>query len=513
MNTGYSYVSSIVLRHSDRIDYSTHSLLLSSPLVSPECTGSICLAYGLESCQCIAGPEDPPTKSCELCCKLPGEDQPCLSSFTWNSAPYDIPDMLSKPGTPCNDYNGYCDIFQKCREVDPSGPLATLRRLLLSDASLANFQRWIIDRWFTIALIILFLLSILCVVTRLLSKRRIPRIKILPTSQETREIARREEFLSKDDATSNVTRIRSMNISHIKKRIVEAMKSIVSPRGKRNDEESLRASTCISRILCLLEKDATRAVDRSEKQSLNEIEEVEGKRRRSRSEKKREKRRKEMEEEELKKKENRRTLVPRVECQEKGRNLGRWRRISFLLSGRTIPSNLTISEEKITTNSYNVESGVRKNSTNYQSEPLVVPDTPDTPIDTVEGRMQTSDLTPIRTHYSLSLSILYLKYAITVTSQLTTCCTIYRKGYQHKNDSRNEKSPNSIHRIVSTFDTGNERMNTFNCFVFVFALAANSLTNAYDYECNVPLLDRAHLTATTFLPERGPNNARLNGMI
>ncbi|KAL2746450.1 disintegrin and metalloproteinase domain-containing protein 10-like [Vespula maculifrons] len=358
-----------------------------------ECTGSICLAYGLESCQCIAGPEDPPTKSCELCCKLPGEDQPCLSSFTWNSAPYDIPDMLSKPGTPCNDYNGYCDIFQKCREVDPSGPLATLRRLLLSDASLANFQRWIIDRWFTIALIILFLLSILCVVTRLLSKRRIPRIKILPTSQETREIAR-EEFLSKDDATSNVTRIRSMNISHIKKRIVEAMKSIVSPRGKRNDEESLRASTCISRILCLLEKDATRAVDRSEKQSLNEIEEVEGKRRRSRSEKKREKRRKEMEEEELKKKENRRTLVPRVECQEKkGRNLGRWRRISFLLSRRTIPSNLTISEEKITTNSYNVESGVRKNSTNYQSEPLVVPDTPDTPIDTVEGRMQTSDLT------------------------------------------------------------------------------------------------------------------------
>lgn len=43
-----------------------------------ECTGSICLAYGLESCQCIAGPVDPPTKSCELCCKLPGEDQPCL---------------------------------------------------------------------------------------------------------------------------------------------------------------------------------------------------------------------------------------------------------------------------------------------------------------------------------------------------------------------------------------------------------------------------------------------------
>ncbi|KAI4491404.1 hypothetical protein M0804_002796 [Polistes exclamans] len=359
-----------------------------------ECTGSICLAYGLESCQCIAGPEDPPTKSCELCCKLPGEDQPCLSSFAWNSAPYDIPDMLSKPGTPCNDYNGYCDVFQRCREVDPSGPLATLRRLLLSDASLANFQRWITDRWYIVALMILFLLCILCVVTRLLSKRRVPLMKILPIGQEIREdVARKDESLSKEHVTSNDGRIQSMNISDIKKRIVEAMKSIVSPRGKRNDEESLRASTCISRILRLLEKDGTRAVDRSEKQSLNEIEEVEGKRRRSRSEKRREKRRKEMEKEELEKKENKRTLLSRVECQEGERNLGRWRRISFILSGRTIPTNLTSIEDKMTTNSYDIERKVCQNSMNYQSESLVVPDTPDTPIDMVEGRIQTSDLT------------------------------------------------------------------------------------------------------------------------
>lgn len=39
------------------------------------------------------------------------------SSFDWNSPEYNIPDMFSKPGTPCNDYNGYCDVFQKCREV------------------------------------------------------------------------------------------------------------------------------------------------------------------------------------------------------------------------------------------------------------------------------------------------------------------------------------------------------------------------------------------------------------
>ena len=102
--------------------------------------GSICLAYGLESCQCHQGPDDSATKSCELCCKKEGEGQPCLSSFELNEAPFDVPDMFSKPGTPCNNYQGYCDVFQKCREVDPSGPLATLRKLLLSEQSIGKFS-------------------------------------------------------------------------------------------------------------------------------------------------------------------------------------------------------------------------------------------------------------------------------------------------------------------------------------------------------------------------------------
>ncbi|XP_075149714.1 kuzbanian-like isoform X2 [Haematobia irritans] len=117
-----------------------------------ECTGSICLAYGLESCQCIPGPKDDKIKSCELCCKLPGEDNPCRSSFEWNEPPFDVPDMYAKPGTPCNDYNGYCDVFQKCREVDPSGPLATLRKLLLSEESIATFKKWMQHNWYTVAL-------------------------------------------------------------------------------------------------------------------------------------------------------------------------------------------------------------------------------------------------------------------------------------------------------------------------------------------------------------------------
>ncbi|XP_053638432.2 uncharacterized protein Kul isoform X2 [Cherax quadricarinatus] len=135
-----------------------------------ECSGSICLAYGLESCQCERNLGDPITKSCELCCKLPGENQLCLSSFEWNVPPYDIPDMYAKAGTPCNNYKGYCDVFNKCREVDPSGPLATLRGLLLSDESLANLQRWIVEHWYAVLFVILAIMVLLVVIIKVFGK-------------------------------------------------------------------------------------------------------------------------------------------------------------------------------------------------------------------------------------------------------------------------------------------------------------------------------------------------------
>jgi len=136
-----------------------------------ECTGSICIAYGLQSCQCLVGPADPPTKACELCCKLPGDDQPCVSSFEWNTTPYDVPDMHFKAGTPCNNYNGYCDVFQRCREVDPSGPLATLRRLLLSDESIASLKKWVVDHWYGVLFIVAAFIAIIVAVARVFGKR------------------------------------------------------------------------------------------------------------------------------------------------------------------------------------------------------------------------------------------------------------------------------------------------------------------------------------------------------
>ena len=34
-------------------------------------------------------------------------------------------------GSPCNNYQGYCDVFKRCRGVDAEGPLSRLNKTLL----------------------------------------------------------------------------------------------------------------------------------------------------------------------------------------------------------------------------------------------------------------------------------------------------------------------------------------------------------------------------------------------
>ena len=48
-----------------------------------------------------------------------------------------------------------------CRhQVDPSGPLATLRRLLLSDESIASLKRWVEDHWYGVLFIAVGFISV-----------------------------------------------------------------------------------------------------------------------------------------------------------------------------------------------------------------------------------------------------------------------------------------------------------------------------------------------------------------
>lgn len=49
-----------------------------------------------------------------------------------------------QPGSPCNDFKGYCDVFMKCRLVDADGPLARLKKAIFNPELYENIAEWIV---------------------------------------------------------------------------------------------------------------------------------------------------------------------------------------------------------------------------------------------------------------------------------------------------------------------------------------------------------------------------------
>lgn len=49
-----------------------------------------------------------------------------------------------QPGSPCNDFRGYCDVFMRCRLVDADGPLARLKKAIFSPQLYENIAEWIV---------------------------------------------------------------------------------------------------------------------------------------------------------------------------------------------------------------------------------------------------------------------------------------------------------------------------------------------------------------------------------
>ncbi|XP_061191097.1 disintegrin and metalloproteinase domain-containing protein 10-like [Saccostrea echinata] len=57
-------------------------------------------------------------------------------------------------GTPCNNYQGYCDVFHRCRGVDNEGPLERLKNLIFGEETLTTIKDWIIEHWWGVMLIV-----------------------------------------------------------------------------------------------------------------------------------------------------------------------------------------------------------------------------------------------------------------------------------------------------------------------------------------------------------------------
>jgi disintegrin and metalloproteinase domain-containing protein 10 len=122
---------------------------------SGACNGSICAEVGLKDCFLTEGK---PAQLCHLACEKDGK---CLSSF-------ELPEfrggkfnqtgregksgLLLHPGSPCNNYKGYCDILRKCRSVDSNGPLARLKNLLFNKETIQTVSQWVHEHWWACVL-------------------------------------------------------------------------------------------------------------------------------------------------------------------------------------------------------------------------------------------------------------------------------------------------------------------------------------------------------------------------
>nr|XP_022312257.1 disintegrin and metalloproteinase domain-containing protein 10-like [Crassostrea virginica] len=132
-----------------------------------ECSASVCLAKGYQSCQCPgSGWKD--SDLCRLCCQV---NDTC--SFAG-----DIPDLTEAnafTGAPCNNFKGYCDVFHVCREVDPTGPLSNIRKLLLSGDIINKVKQFLTDKWWVAVLAAVGLFVLMGIFIKVCGKSHGPR--------------------------------------------------------------------------------------------------------------------------------------------------------------------------------------------------------------------------------------------------------------------------------------------------------------------------------------------------
>ena len=125
-----------------------------------ECSGSICLSKNMNECFLTSDKITDKKKLCEIACQIGNDSSTCQSTSELSNV-FESP-VFMRPGAPCNNFQGYCDVFQKCRAVDAEGPLARLKNLLFSQDTLNSVGEWITVN-FLFFIIIIIIVKHLCI--------------------------------------------------------------------------------------------------------------------------------------------------------------------------------------------------------------------------------------------------------------------------------------------------------------------------------------------------------------
>ncbi|KAK2174993.1 hypothetical protein NP493_755g01041 [Ridgeia piscesae] len=142
------------------------------------CTSSICKKIGWKQCYIteVEGKQIDRAEMCYVACNNP-VTQACVSSVDKAAIAdpknYQFKKLLEElqmeniqlqPGTPCDNFRGFCDVFHKCRSADSDGPLARLKNFLLSEDKVKD---WFTKYWWAVILMVLGLIVFMAVLLKL----------------------------------------------------------------------------------------------------------------------------------------------------------------------------------------------------------------------------------------------------------------------------------------------------------------------------------------------------------
>nr|CAG4648533.1 EOG090X02I4 [Polyphemus pediculus] len=117
-----------------------------------ECSGSICSKFGMKKCFLTSNVIEDKRKLCELACQKGNDNSTCQGTSELLAETKLTTGISLRPGSPCDNYQGYCDVFLKCRSVDAEGPLARLKNLLFNKETLTTIAQWITEYWWAVLL-------------------------------------------------------------------------------------------------------------------------------------------------------------------------------------------------------------------------------------------------------------------------------------------------------------------------------------------------------------------------
>uniref|UniRef100_A0A3Q3GKB9 Disintegrin and metalloproteinase domain-containing protein 10 n=1 Tax=Labrus bergylta TaxID=56723 RepID=A0A3Q3GKB9_9LABR len=164
------------------------------------CLNGVCMLwfnlrkYGLEVCTCASqNSVDEAAELCHVCCMEKMDPSTCSSSGSEKWAKYFNQKVTTlQPGSPCNDFKGYCDVFMRCRLVDADGPLARLKKAIFNAELYENIAEWIVAHWWAVLLMGIALIMLMagfikiCSVHTPSSNPKLPPPKPLPVTLKRR---------------------------------------------------------------------------------------------------------------------------------------------------------------------------------------------------------------------------------------------------------------------------------------------------------------------------------------